>query len=224
MELNFCDKKIKTSDVVQLLGITIDQRLCFEQHISKICRKASGQLNALKRLGSYLSNEARQAAVDDFILANFNYCPVVWYFSTSKQMKIERIQERALRFILNDYKLDYQSLLFEANNVTMEVKRMRSLCIEVFKTMNGLNPVYMSDIFKLNNSLYSSRRPYDFKIPRVNQTTFGLKSIKYEGARLWNHLPNTIKSAENLITFKRLIKTWQGPNCKCTFCKHVSEN
>ena len=52
---------------------------------------------------------------------------------------------------------------------------MRSRCIEVFKTLNGLNPVYMKDIFKLNNLPCSSRRPYDFKIPRVDQTTFGLK-------------------------------------------------
>ena len=101
---------------------------------------------------------------------------------------------------------------------------MRSLCAEVFKTLNGLSPVYMRDIFKLNNLSYSSGRPYDLKIPRVNQNTFGLKSIKYEGARLWNHLPKTIKSAENLITFRRLIKTWQGPNCKCSFCKNVSES
>ena len=133
LELNFCDKKIKISDKVQLLGITTNQRLPFEQHISEICRKASGQLNALKRLGSYLPFEARQAAVDAFILANFNYCPVVWYFSTSKQVqKLERIQERALRFILNDYNLDYDSLLVKSNNVTMELKGMRSLCIEVF--------------------------------------------------------------------------------------------
>ena len=123
--------------------------------------------------------------MDAFILANFSYCSVVWYFSTSKQMqKIEQIQERVLKFILNDYNLDYDSLLVKSNNVTMEVKRMRSLCIEVFKTLNGLNPVYMKDIFKLNNSSYSSRRPYDPEIPRVNQTTFGIKSIKYEGARL----------------------------------------
>ena len=132
--------------------------------------------------------------------------------------KIERIQERALRFIFNYYKLDYQSLLIKSNNV---VKRMKSLCTEVFKTLNGLNPVYMSEIFKLNNSSYSSRRPYDLKIPRVNQTTFGLKSVKCEGARLWNHLPNMIKSAESLITFQRLIMAWQGPNCKCSFCNRV---
>ena len=37
LELNFCDKKIKASDKVQLLGTTIDQQLSFEQHISEIC-------------------------------------------------------------------------------------------------------------------------------------------------------------------------------------------
>ena len=84
LQLNFCDKKIKTSDKVQLLGITIDQRLSFEQHISEICRKAPVSLNALKRLGSYLPVEAREAVVDAF-LANFNYCPVVWYFSTYRK-------------------------------------------------------------------------------------------------------------------------------------------
>ena len=163
LELNFCDKKIKTYDKVQLLRITIDQWLSFKQHVSKICRKASGQLNAPERLGPYLPVEARQAAVDVFIPANFNYCPVVWYFSTAKQMqKIESTQERALRFILNDHDQDYDSLLVKSNTVTMEVKRMRSLCTEVSKTLNSLNPVYMKDIFELNNSSYSSRRPYDF--------------------------------------------------------------
>ena len=49
MELNFREKKIKTSDKVQFLGITTDQRLPFEQRIYEICRKASGQLNAPKR-------------------------------------------------------------------------------------------------------------------------------------------------------------------------------
>ena len=61
-------------------------------------------------------------------------------------------------------------------------------------------------------------------VPRVlvNQTKFGLKSIQYEGAKLWNHLPDSIKSAENLEIFENLIKSWQGPTCKCNYCKQLS--
>ena len=44
----------------------------------------------------------------------------------------------------------------------------------------------------------SSRRPLNVSVPRVHQTTFGSRSIQYEGAKLWNALAESIKSAENL--------------------------
>ena len=70
----------------------------------------------------------------------------------------------------------------------------------------------MKDTFQVQQSVYPTR---------VNQTTFGTRSIRYDGAKIWNHLPNSLKSAETLEIFKSLIKTWEGPNCKCNFCKHL---
>ena len=46
---------IKTEDKVKLLGVTIDYELKFNSHITYICRKASRQLNVLKRMGKYLN-------------------------------------------------------------------------------------------------------------------------------------------------------------------------
>ena len=64
-------------------------------HYSKT---AASQLNALKRLRSYILEEkTRKILIQSFVLSHFNYCPLVWYFTTAKQLqKIERIQERAL--------------------------------------------------------------------------------------------------------------------------------
>ena len=70
----------------------------------------------------------------------------------------------------------------------------------------------MDDIVQVQQSAYRTR---------VNQTTFGTRSIRYDGAKIWNHLPNSLKSAGTLEIFKSLIKTWEGPNCKCNFCKHL---
>ena len=81
----------------------------------------------------------------------------------------------------------------------MKVRRMRYLCVEIYKTLNDLNPGYMKDIFQ---SGYSTRRPYNIIVPRVNQTTFGTRSIRYERAKIWDHLPNSLKSAETLEIFK----------------------
>ena len=95
---------------------------------------------------------------------------------------------------------------------------MRALCVKIYKTLNNLNPDYMKDIFVKPDCRHSSRRPLNISVPRVHQTTFGVKSIRFEGATLLNALPESIKSAENLERFKRLIANWEGPQCNCSVC------
>ena len=56
----------------------------------------------------------------------------------------------------------------------------------------------MKDLFHGNMSTYSLRSSNDLLVPRINQTPFGLRSIRYEGAVMWNHLPKYIKIAENI--------------------------
>ena len=41
--------EIKCEELVKFLGVDIDYQLNFDQHISSLCRKASQQLNVLKR-------------------------------------------------------------------------------------------------------------------------------------------------------------------------------
>ena len=60
-------------------------QLKFDQHISNLCRKASQQLNVLKRLGSYLTKLNTLTIFHTFILNNFNFCPLAWHFCTEKK-------------------------------------------------------------------------------------------------------------------------------------------
>ena len=101
---------IKTEDEVKLLGVTIDYEL--KSHITNICRKASRQLNVLKRMGKYLNRLSKLTIHYSFILSNFNYCPVICHFcSEANTKKIEKIQERALKFIYNENHSTYEKLL-----------------------------------------------------------------------------------------------------------------
>ena len=154
--------------------------------------------------------------IQSFVFSHFNYCPLVWYFTTAKQLqKIDKIQERALRFITDDYETPYEMLMRNTETTTMRVRQMQNLCVEIYRTLSDLNPKYMRELFERNSSSYSTRRLNDLKIPRVNQTSYGSRSIRFEGARLWNHLPENIKSSENLYIFKKLVKNWNGPSCGC---------
>ena len=54
ISFNFDSVVIKPDQEIKLLGVDIDYLLNFNTHISNICRKASRQLNVLKRIGKHL--------------------------------------------------------------------------------------------------------------------------------------------------------------------------
>ena len=86
-------------------------------------------------------------------MSNFNYCSLVWNFSSAQSLnKIENLQKRALRFLLNDCNSAYEDLLEKSGYPNMNLWRQRTLCIEIYKTLHKLNPGYMNDIFKLRNT------------------------------------------------------------------------
>ena len=77
---------IKSVSSVELLGIQIDDKLNFNLHISKICKSAANQLNALIRLKQFLSFHAKEVLINSYITSNFNYCPLVWMFSSAQSL------------------------------------------------------------------------------------------------------------------------------------------
>ena len=77
----------------------------------------------------------------------------------------------------------------------------------------------MQDIFKLKQTTRSARNPNELIHHRPNQVTFGSKSLLSLGTQSWNALPKGIKLAENIQTFKRMTKRWDGPaTCGCNIC------
>ena len=83
-------------------------------------------------------------------MTNFNYCLLVGMFSSASSLKkIENLQKRALRFLYNDYEILYEKLLLKSDRPIMNVNRLRKLCIEIYKTINNLNPEFMRDLFSL---------------------------------------------------------------------------
>ena len=208
---------------MKLLGVRIDDKLNFNEHVNKICKSAGNQLNALIRLKSILRLKVKEVLVNSFIYSNFNYCLLLWMLSNKKSLnKIESLHKRAPRFLLNDYISSFEQLSEKSGKCNMNIRRLRCLCIEIYKTLNDLNPSFMKEIFekKDENRVTRDRYKLNLNISRRNQVTFGAKSLKFYGSKLWNILPVNIKTAENLNAFKKLIKKWNVVSCNCIVCTH----
>ena len=136
--------------------------------------------------------------------------------------KIENLHKRALRFLLNNSVSSYEQLSEKSGKCNMNIRRLRCLCIEIYKTLNDLNPSFMKEIFEKRdeNRVTRDRNKLNLNIHRRNQVTLGAKSLKFYGPKIWNTLPVNIKTAENPNAFKNLIKKWNGASCNRIVCTH----
>ena len=182
---------ISSSEEMKVLGVTIDDKLNFTEHISDVCTKAGRQLNVLQRLKKVLDYKSRMAIYKSFIMSNFNYCPIVWMFTCKKSLdRIENIKKRALRFVLDDYESSYHDLLIQCEVSGIKSMTLRLLAIEVFKCVNKLNPEYLNEMFTIKKCPYDFRDTSILERSKSNTTKYGLKSFRNYGAKIWNLQPN----------------------------------
>ena len=69
----------------------------------------------------------------------------------NKHKKSKKIQERALRFIYNDYDSTYENLLIKSWLPSLKIRRMRNIALETFKILYAQNPSYLHDLGKFKH-------------------------------------------------------------------------
>ena len=70
---------------------------------------------------------------------------------------IEKIQERALRFVLRDQVSSYNILLEKTGYEAFRIDAVQLILVEMFKIFNALSPEYLSDIFEKSDNPYCMR-------------------------------------------------------------------
>ena len=130
VNLNLDDLIIKTSKFEKLLGININQFLTFNEHVSKLCKKASQNLHA--RISSFFNKNKIRLIMNAFFSSQFGYCPLVWMFHDRRyNNKINRLPERMLRILYKDHKSSFAELLSKDKSFTVHHKNVQKLALEM---------------------------------------------------------------------------------------------
>ena len=225
IDIHLQGSSLMPDPVVKLLGVQFDDLLLFDTHISTICSKAAKQINVLRRLSKHLNSDSKMKIYNSFIQCIFNYCPIVYNtYSIQLSRKLEKLQERALRFVLSDFTSSYNELLEKASKPSLLQMRNQATVEQVFKVQNNLARPMPPDYFKKHTTHYSLRRNEKLYVPSYNTVKYGKNSFRHTGPQLWNQLSNDVKMSKDLTEFKTKIKDWKGPECKCGFCFACSIN
>ena len=192
---------IESKDEQELLGITIDSNLTFENHIRNICKKASQKLNALARIAPYMNIQKRRTIMKSFVTSQFSSCPLIWMFHSRRlNNKINSIHERVLRIAYQD-------------NIRQHFKNLQVLATEMFKIHRGLSPEILRETFVSKTSSYNLRRNDTFEKRKVHSVYHGAESLSFLGSKIWDLVPVELKQSETLYSIKLKIKNWVLTEC-----------
>ena len=113
--MNIGNEIISNRGSEKLLGITFDNKLCFDIHVTKLCNKAGQKLHALARISNLRSLEKRKLLLNSFI-SQFSYCPLIWMCHSRKlNNRLNIIHE--LRIVYKDYDFCFEELLIKPGSV-----------------------------------------------------------------------------------------------------------
>ena len=120
-----------------------------------------------------------------FIASNFNYCSTVWHFCSNRSLyKLEKLHTQALRVVINDYSSSYRDLLDKVSKPTLYVSRLKAIATEAYKCKANENPDYINVMLNPLIKPYNLRGGPRAEQPKVNTTSCGLHSFKYQIAKL----------------------------------------
>ena len=208
---------------VKLLGIKIDNKLDFSEHVSSICRKANLKLHALARVSKFMNKEKLRILARAFIESQ--YCPLIWMFhNRTLNNKINRLHERTLRLVYNDHESSFEELLLIDNSLTIHERNTQRLAVEMYKVENNLTPVFVKSIFPLSTNPYNLRNKPSYEVENIHTSRYGSETVSYLRPKTWAMVPEHIKNSVSLKEFKTKIKNWKPKGCSCRLCKTYITN
>ena len=206
--------EVKRTKCVKYLGMLVDDKLTWDQHIDYISNKITFNIGILKRIQQFIPMESLLLLYHTLIEPYFRYCSIVWgQCNESLKDRLQRLQNKAARTIARVRYEEADHNISLTNFGWLSVRNLIQLdmAIFVYKELHGLQPEQNETPFRNLNELHThntrsvSVTSNNLFIPRGNTQSFH-KTVSYSGSRLWNEIPNEIRLTQTLESFKEKYK------------------
>ena len=181
------------------LGIHIDNRLTFSEHINFITGKIARSTGILYKLRFFIPPDARLNFYYAFAYPYLSYCVLVWggtYDSHLKNLIVQ--QKKIIRVIAGVPAFSHTSHLFHSLGLLK--------FNDIYKYHVSLHMHKFLGSFQCRHSLNTRNR--NLAVPSFHRLTLTQHAVSFRGPRIWNELPIYIRKIENIHKFKKELKLY----------------
>ena len=204
------DKTIERVTKYKYLGFILDEKLKFDEHAKYTRGKVVPRLKMLGNLTNVLSKNIKLILYKTLIAPLLDYGDIIYDGLTVKDSHmLQRLQNSALRIILNkDRETHIADLHNEANVLMLTTRRKHHLCHQVYKGLNGMAPMHLSD--KLEPiEMHQQRTTRLTGQGQLKPKTVKLEMCKkifyHKAPKAWNPIEVDIKYSKDIICFKKQL-------------------
>ena len=205
------DNTVYFSKSVRNLGIMFDEHMCMDVQIAHMAKGAYSAIRKISHLRKFLNTSATEKLVHAFLTSRLDYCNSLLFGVPQKLLDhVQRFQNAAARIITKKRKYDHITPIFESLHWLPVRQRISyKILLITYKILNNTAPTYLSDAIKIRRPGRILRNSDVVRLekPRVNNQTYGGRSLGFAAASLWNDLPVEARTCKCYLTFKSKIKT-----------------
>ena len=199
---------------VKNLGFALDCHLTMNAHVSNIARTCCFELRCLASIHRFLTSTSTATLVSAFVLSRIDYCSSLLFGSTHDvTSQLQRIQSYLAQIILR---------LPMSSSVNKHLKSLHWLPVKVRSTYkiaclcyhchSSTAPSCVTDMLHKKPLHTRNTRSSLYTMPLLNRpahskATLGDRSISFASSSVWNSIPNDVRCAPSLSSFKSRLKT-----------------
>ena len=178
----------------------------------------------MQRVSKYITLKKRLILTKSCFISQFSYCPLIWMaHSRGVNHKINHIHERTLWIVFKDFSTSCEGFLAKDKSVTIHNRNLQQLVIEIFKVKMGISPIITNESFSFSgNNKYNLRKGIHLSRPIFHMTHYRTESITNLGAKIWQLVPQNIKEANPLSSFKSKVEKWNTKKLPGRLCETYS--
>ena len=196
--------RIKAVTCTKYLGVTIDEHLSFNEHISRICHKANSMNAFLQRNIKSCPPRVKEICYKIMVRPIIEYACTVWSPHTKKNIQsLEAVQRRAARFVQNDYGFtsSVTAMLQDLGWPTLEERRWSIKATMLFKILHNMVCIPADQYLSIVTDHTRRHQPRLKQYPFFHVDAF-IYSFFPSTVVIWNTLPDNVINVRTIDEFK----------------------
>ena len=199
---------ILRKNAVRYLGLMVDDKLKFSNHIKNLKGRMSILCGITYRLNDYLNLNAAKKMYFSFVYSVLSYCVVVWGGAITNSYVGRKLIERHEKIVQNLFrKFSNPNSCFFKSHKLLKLEDIHKFYAAIY--MYKIIILRTSSIIQQNELEYLNheyntrgRDQLILPFPRVNAVRL---NYKYQCVKVWNELPLEIRNSQRIGIFKKKV-------------------